>query len=285
MRQANLSDDLLAMLERIRERLAATGKSERGAAKEAGLSGSTIRNIREGKVASPRLETLRRLAPVLDTSVEWLAFGTEGEGGPAATPVYAASLSYDPSEDTPLVKAPVRGILEAGAFRPVEDLLHVPPMVEAVPRDSEYPDASLVIFEVAGNSMNTLTPYPILPGARVIALDYSDPRGRLPLRDGMVVVLERTTHDGSLRELSAKQIELYDDRIEFCPRSINPRHRPIAVPRDSRRRTGGRSAGGGDRAGNFLPGTLAVGASRACELFRRFRRLIAGVKSVLRSAK
>ena len=122
MRQANLSDDLLAMLHRIHERLAATGKSERGAAKEAGLSGSTIRNIREGKVASPRLETLRRLAPVLDTSVEWLAFGTEGEGGAAATPVYAASLSFDPAEAAPLVKAPVRGILEAGSFRPVADL-------------------------------------------------------------------------------------------------------------------------------------------------------------------
>ena len=90
-------------------------------------------------------------------------------------------------------------------------------MVETVPRDKEYPDASLVIFEVAGDSMNNLTPYPILPGVRVIALDYSDPRGRLALRDGMVVVVEQFTHDGSLRELSAKQIELYDDRIEFCP--------------------------------------------------------------------
>lgn len=234
MRQANLSDNLIAMLDRISERLAATGKSERGAAKEAGLSGSTIRNIREGKVASPRLDTLRRLAPVLDTSVEWLAFGTAGESGPPATTSYAASLSYDLSEADPLVKAPVRGILEAGSFRPVADRADGPPLVEAVPRDRDYPDASLVIFEVAGDSMNSLTPYPLLPGVRVIALDYRDPQGRLALRDGMVVVVEQKTDGDRLRELSARQVELYEDRIEFCPRSTNPRHRPIIIPRDTR---------------------------------------------------
>ena len=166
--------------------------------------------------------------------MEWLAFGTEAESGPPATTVYAASLSYDPSDASPLVQAPVRGILEAGSFRPVADRAEGPPLVEAVPRDRDYPDAGLVIFEVAGNSMNTLTPYPILPGARVIALDYRDPRGRLALRDGMVVVVEQHTPDGRLRELSAKQVELYDDRIEFCPRSTNPRHRPVAIARDRR---------------------------------------------------
>ena len=127
------------------------------------------------------------------------------------------------------MKAPARGILEAGSFRPVAERADGPPLLETVPRDREYPEASLLIFEVAGNSMNTLTPYPILPGARVIALDYSKPHGRLPLRDGMVVVVEQTTPDGRLRELSARQVELYDDRIEFCPRSSNPRHRPVAI--------------------------------------------------------
>ena len=52
MRQANLSDDLLAMLHRIHERLAATGESERGAAKRGGSPGSTIRT--SARANSPR---------------------------------------------------------------------------------------------------------------------------------------------------------------------------------------------------------------------------------------
>ena len=92
MRKTNLPDDLQSLLKRIGERLAATGKSERGAAEEAGLSGSTIRNIREGKVASPRLDTLRRLAAVLDTRVEWLAFGSEDQEGARRSAFTASTL-------------------------------------------------------------------------------------------------------------------------------------------------------------------------------------------------
>ena len=80
--------------------------------------------------------------------------------------------------------------------------------------------------------MNDLQPYPILPGFNLIAVDYVDLRGRLPLRDGMVVIVEQTTDDGRLREWSAKQIELYEDRLAFCPRSTNPKHKAIVIPRN-----------------------------------------------------
>ena len=100
-----------------------------------------------------------------------------------------------------------------------------------------------------------------MPGVRVIALDYRDPRGRLALRDGTVVVVEQFTHDGSLRELSAKQIELYDDRIESLAPARTTRGTGQSPCQETAAPTGGRSAGGGDRARNYQPGTLALGAS------------------------
>lgn len=55
----------------------------------------------------------------------------------------------------------------------------------------------------------------------------------MKVRDGMVVVVERTRDGGHTREWSIKQVELYEDRIEFCPRSTNPKHKPIVVKRDA----------------------------------------------------
>jgi hypothetical protein len=48
----------------------------------------------------------------------------------------------------------------------------------------------------------------------------------------MVVVVQRTRDGGHLREWSIKQIEFYEDRIEFHPRSTNSKHKPIVVPHD-----------------------------------------------------
>ncbi|NEK55241.1 phage repressor protein, partial [Rhizobium leguminosarum] len=63
-------------------------------------------------------------------------------------------------------------------------------------------------------------------------VSYEDVAYDAPLRDGMVVVVERTRDGGQTREWSVKQIELYQDRTEFHPRSTNPKHKPIIVPRD-----------------------------------------------------
>lgn len=63
---------------RIKQRLDRLGKSERKASLEAGLSDSFLRNIREGKSLSPRIDTLEKIADVLKTHAQWLISG-EGE--------------------------------------------------------------------------------------------------------------------------------------------------------------------------------------------------------------
>lgn len=231
MTKAKLSPDLQSLLSRIRERLDITGKSERGASEAAGLSSSTIRNIREGKVASPRLETLRRLAGVLDTTVEWLAFGSEpmDQSASASAAIFtSASMSEADFEGPGIVNATFLGTVEAGVFRPVEDFPDEHFIGEPTLRDVDFPSARLLSFTAAGDSMDNLKPFPILPGVGVTALDVRD--ARVTLRDGMVVVVERTTGDGRLCERSLKQVELYEGRTELCPRSANGQHKPLVFP-------------------------------------------------------
>ncbi|WJW80518.1 XRE family transcriptional regulator [Bartonella sp. TP] len=62
---------------RIESRLKILHKSERQACLEAGLSDSFIRNIRVGKSVSPRIDTLDKLAVVLQTSTAWLCAGQD----------------------------------------------------------------------------------------------------------------------------------------------------------------------------------------------------------------
>lgn len=124
------------------------------------------------------------------------------------------------------------GIVEAGAFRAAPDFTDIEEDPTFDLPDPKFPWARQVSFTVAGDSMNKLQPRPILPGDKVICVDFGDLNGRVPLRDGMTVVVERTRDGGHLREWSIKQLELYEDRMEFHPRSSNPKHKPIIVPVD-----------------------------------------------------
>jgi transcriptional regulator with XRE-family HTH domain len=243
MEKAALTPEVQALLDRIVSRLDAVGKSERAAAEEAGLSGSTIRNIREGKVASPRLDTIRKLATVLDTSVEWLAFGSENLGTFGGTSKQTDKPRSSPRRSSPdaepteltlitgkMVAVPIVGDVEAGAFREApefdaDDIEYVTDYP-----DREYPHARRIGFRVRGDSMNDLKPRPMLEGDKVIGLDFHDIEGQIVLREGLVVVVEQTRDGGHTREWSVKQMEIYEDRYEFCPRSTNKKHKPIVVP-------------------------------------------------------
>ncbi len=155
----------------------------------------------------------------------------------------SALLDEDASEEdlgeTELVPAservipvPVVGTVEAGTFRAIEDISQEAPEFVLVTPDPDHPNARITAFDVAGDSMNALKPRPIFPGDRLIGINFEDLENRVPLRDGMVVVVERLRDGGHIREWSVKQVELYEDRIEFHPRSTNPKHKPIVIKRD-----------------------------------------------------
>lgn len=128
--------------------------------------------------------------------------------------------------------AAVIGTVEAGSFREIADMDQSELERISVPADPQFPNARLLAFNVAGTSMNDLTPMPILPGSLVVGISYEDISQQFPLRDGLVVVVERTRDGGHLREWSVKQIEIFEERVEFHPRSKDRSHKPIVVQRN-----------------------------------------------------
>lgn len=132
-----------------------------------------------------------------------------------------------------LSSAIVVATVEAGAWREVDEFDQSAPEWVAVPPDTKYPDATQDVYDVSGDSMNDLKPHPITPGSRVVALRYGEIEKRSPLRDGLVVVVQRSRNGGHEREISIKQVAWFDDRIEFQPRSTNPKHKPIVVEHDN----------------------------------------------------
>jgi len=91
MAEADLSSGIAA---RLRARLAALGKTARGASLEAGLGASTIRNVLEGRSQSPRGITLAALARVLETSEGWILHGDPAREAPlSALPVAPSSVT------------------------------------------------------------------------------------------------------------------------------------------------------------------------------------------------
>lgn len=221
--------------ERIQQRLKETGKSARAASLAAGMSADAIRDIFRKTDSSPTLETIQKLARGLETTPEWLIFGTYEVGtfGGADAELSTARTGAELRQvRAPMVMAAAGGEVQAGTFRPVDDFDDVRPPDVAWPEDEEYPGVPLVYFDVVGDSMNALKPRPILAGDRIFALDFAALGERAPLRNGMVVVVEQTLHGEHLRERSVKQLEVHEDRYEFHPRSSNPKHKPIVVAHD-----------------------------------------------------
>lgn len=128
----------------------------------------------------------------------------------------------------------LNGKTAAGVFREVDDFDQSRPERIWEAPDERFPHARRMAFDVEGDSMNDLKPRPIMEGDRLICVAFEDVAHEVRVRDGLVVVVERTRDGGHTREWSVKQLELYEDRTEFCPRSTNPSHKPIVVKRDAK---------------------------------------------------
>lgn len=199
----------------------AAGLTQARLAEMAGTSQPQINRLEKGDRQLTKAWA-ERLAPHLGVAPVSLMFDEDDQ--PAARQVMRTGAR--------LVRVRHGGTVEAGAFREADEFVEDRYYEMPVPEDDQFPSARMSEWDVAGDSMNALEPDPIRPGARIIALDYDDIAGRVPLQDGMVVVVERTTSGGHLREWSVKQIELHDKEFEFHPRSTNPKHKSFRIPRN-----------------------------------------------------
>lgn len=206
--------------ERLQQRIDELGWSKAELSRRSGINYDSINKYLRGDIDNPRGNILEKLAETIERSVLWLRDGiVQSE----------AELSRIGGRMVPVRTA---GTVEAGAFREVDEFDQGEPDEIYLPPDTKYPNARQMAFVVAGDSMNNLDPRPILPGDRAVCVAYADIASEVKLRDGMVVVVQRQRDGGHFREWSIKQIELYEDRTVFAPRSTNPKHKPIIVPRD-----------------------------------------------------
>lgn len=126
--------------------------------------------------------------------------------------------------------APIRGDVQAGAWLEAEAFDDDLGEAISAPRDPDFPHARQVAFRVRGDSMNSAQPTAVKDGDFAICVMFEDLG--LDLRNGMKVVVERSRDGGHTRERSLKEALVFDDRIEFWPRSSDPRFKPIVVKRD-----------------------------------------------------
>lgn len=215
---ANLNEKELAYVRSVMDK---TGLSATALAAKAGISSTTL--TRPLKDPDYKFAISNRTLHSIEnaTGISYADFLARGGHEPEVTPMRGG-----------LVAAPVVATVEAGAWREVDEFDQSAPEWLALPPDPDFPSATLKVWNVAGTSMNALKPFPILPGSRVVGVLYEDIASRYPLRDGLVVVVQRTRDGGHTRELSIKQVAWFDDRIEFQPRSTDPKHKPIVVKHD-----------------------------------------------------
>ncbi|WP_245259729.1 S24 family peptidase [Methylopila sp. 73B] len=212
MRNPRMTSD--GIIEWLRQGLEKPGKSQSGLARHLGVAPAAINRALKGQREIKARE--------LDAIATYL-----GEAAPL--PSSGSELTLFEGD---LIPVRVVGVVEAGAFREANEFVEVEHVTIYEPRDPKFPRARLFALDVDGDSMNDLKPRPILEGDRVICVDFDDLGGRVPIQNGMVVVVEQTRDGGHLREWSVKQVEWHDDETWFCPRSTNPKHKPIKVKRD-----------------------------------------------------
>jgi transcriptional regulator with XRE-family HTH domain len=203
---------------RIRKARLAAGMSQPELAMKCGLGQSAIAEIEAGRVRRPK--RLREIARALRVSEEWLLDERPPEAAQQA-----------PADD--LVKAPVIGIVETGAFfEPRTDELlgehdGLPPGFADVDFKFTPARARLVSFIVADEDLES---HGILKGDVVSAVRFNE--SDLPLRDEMIVVLSRTK-DRKTTELSLRRVRTFRDRIEFHSLQKPPSRRgPVITPRE-----------------------------------------------------
>ncbi|UIK04882.1 helix-turn-helix domain-containing protein [Neorhizobium galegae] len=189
-------------------------------ARRSGVPYDNINKYLRGDIDQPRGDVMQKLADTVSKPLLWLRDGLD-----------AADADAFPVRER-MTSAAIVGTVEAGTFREVDQFDQSESEYMTLSPDERFPNARLLIFNVGGDSMNDLRPRAILPGDRVVCVAYEDVAHEVPLRDRMVVVVERTRDGGHIREWSVKQVEIYQDRTEFHPRSTNPKHKPIVVQRD-----------------------------------------------------
>ncbi len=203
------------IMNRIEARLEALGITRAEAERRSGSYRGMIHQIGAGKSRMPSADRIQRLAEALSCDVEYL-MGQQPEVKKIAGARQVSTSAI-----------PIAGKVEAGRFITADDFFDEAnaEMIEA-PRHHRFQGAKHCAFEVQGDSM---TEVGILHGDYVIAVAWDD-TGYMPI-SGMIVIVEQSRNGGHLIERTVKEVEVRRDGIALIPRSKNPIHKEIFLPK------------------------------------------------------
>jgi SOS-response transcriptional repressor LexA len=187
--------------DKIKKRVDELGVSERSLLVRAGLSTDLIRDLRR-KHGSPTLETVQKIANALDVSPAWLAFGEPGSA---------------PSPEPSVV--PILGSVAAGTWHAIDDFVDEPRNDRHLVPDPRFPASAQYGLTVHGESMNLL----FGDSDDLLCLDYRKmQRGPQP-RHNDIVIVEQLSENASLREVSAKRLQMQVDGPLLVAASDHPK--------------------------------------------------------------
>jgi len=183
----------------------------RDAARSLGINVQTYAGHENGH-GGIKVESAIQYAKKFGVNLDWLL---TGRGDMLRTGVVPIEL-----EQTGL---PVVGRIQAGHWL---DVTVLEPQTEEflpVARDPRYPRVRQYALQVLGDSMNIMFP----EGSYVTCIDFAE--SGLPLRDHMVVHVERRINGGQLVEITLKVVETHAGRTCLVPKSTNPAWFPYYI--------------------------------------------------------
>lgn len=201
-----------AVLDRIRQRLRATGKSARRASLDSGMGSDLIRDLERDASKSLSLRAIRGLAMSLGVTPQWLAFGVDGD-----------SADQQPDDQ----QLPLAGDVAAGVWMEIDPIEQVAG-TQTVPFSASpiYPRSAQYALRVRGTSINKFADDGDFLRCIDVGISGVEPAS------GDLVIVQRERDQGSLREVTAKVIRRSKDVIRLEPASTDTTHKPILVPVD-----------------------------------------------------
>lgn len=188
------------LADRVRARLLEVGKTANAASIEAGGSPSLIPNILNGRSASPRGQTLSKLATVLGVTEQWLLTGDEPPAAPAVLPRTSevrpapVPVPFGDPKDLPVLGTAAGGELGNGSFQMTTDVID---WVRRPAGLSGAKDAYALYVE--GDSMSPR----FEPGDLVFIHPH-----RKPLSGDYVVIQEPDSNNGEPRAFIKKLVKV-----------------------------------------------------------------------------
>lgn len=197
----------MGIRKRIQERLDALNITARAASLAAGLNSHFVQNILSGKTHSPKVESLEKLAHVLQATPQWLIKGES----------VAESNPFGPLQIIQTKPILVRGSVQAGRWTEAADEVFQIANVEdaevvQIAPPPGFARANLFGLRVEGNSMDLVYP----EGTVVIVC----PINETEVHDGENVIVMR--RKSGFAETTVKQALLTPDGWVLQARSSDP---------------------------------------------------------------